>query len=156
MIREGKKAPAFSLPSSGGGKTSLRDLTGKTVVLYFYPKDDTPGCTVEAHDFRDAKGRLSRRGAVVLGVSKDSIESHCRFADKHDLNFQLLSDPDGEVLEKYGAWGEKTSYGKKRMGIIRTTVVIGPDGKVLKTFAKVRVKGHVDAVIEAIDAARKK
>lgn len=154
MIQEGRKAPAFSLPSSEGGKVALKDLAGKYVVLYFYPKDMTPGCTTEAQDFRDAAPKLAKLGAVVLGVSKDSIESHCKFRDKHDLNFALLSDPDGKVLEKYGAWGEKNMYGKKMMGILRSTVVIGPDGKVLRHFPKVKVKGHVDEVLEVLAAAR--
>ncbi|MFW6066711.1 MAG: thioredoxin-dependent thiol peroxidase [Myxococcota bacterium] len=154
-LEPGKKAPAFTLPSSDGGKVSLKDLAGKWVVLYFYPKDDTPGCTTEAQDFRDAKAKLSRRGAVVLGVSKDSIDSHCKFIDKHGLNFQLLSDPDGKVLEKYGAWGEKNMYGKKTMGVIRSTVLIDPAGKVAKVWPRVRVKGHVDQVLSALDEARK-
>lgn len=154
MIQEGRKAPAFNLPSSTGGKLSLKDLAGKYVVLYFYPKDNTPGCTTEANDFNKALRKLKARDAVVVGVSKDSIESHCKFADKYDLEFPLLSDPDGKVLEKYGAWGEKNMYGKKSMGIIRSTVLIGPDGKVIKHFPKVSVKGHVDAVIKALDEAR--
>ena len=154
MIQEGRKAPAFSLPSSTGGKLALKDLTGKYVVLYFYPKDNTPGCTTEANDFNKALRKLKARDAVVLGVSKDSIESHCKFADKYDLDFPLLSDPDGKMLEKYGAWGEKNMYGKKSMGIIRSTVLIGPDSKVIKHFPKVRVKGHVDAVLAALDEAR--
>ena len=154
MIQEGRKAPAFSLPSSTGGKLALKDLAGKYVVLYFYPKDNTPGCTTEANDFNKALRKLKARDAVVLGVSKDSIESHCKFADKYDLDFPLLSDPDGKMLEKYGAWGEKNMYGKKSMGIIRSTVLIGPDGKVIKHFPKVSVKGHVDAVLAALDEAR--
>jgi peroxiredoxin Q/BCP len=153
MVKEGKKAPAFTLPSTNGGKASLKDFAGQTVVLYFYPKDMTSGCTTEALDFKAASRKLKNRGAVVLGVSKDSLESHDKFIGKHKLNFDLLSDESGKVIEKYGAWGEKNMYGKKRMGIIRTTVVIGPDGKVVKVFPKVRVKGHVDAVIAAIDEA---
>src|SRR5262245_57495876 len=123
MIDEGKKAPAFTLASTGGTKVRLSDLEGKWVVLYFYPKDDTPGCTREAHDFRDARRELEKRGAVVLGVSKDSLASHEKFCTKHGLDFPLLSDPEGAVLAKYGAWGEKNMYGKKSMGIIRTTVL---------------------------------
>lgn len=155
MIEEGKKAPAFTLESSDGGKVKLKDLADKWVVLYFYPRDMTPGCTTEAQEFRDAKGALKERGAVVLGVSKDSIASHEKFRDKHGLNFPLLSDPEGKVLEKYGAWGEKNMYGKKRMGIIRTTVLIDPAGKVRKVFSKVRVKGHVEKVLEALDEAQR-
>jgi thioredoxin-dependent peroxiredoxin len=154
-LEPGKKAPAFNLPASDGTKVALRDLAGKWVVLYFYPRDDTPGCTQEARDFRDAKAKWSRRGAAVFGVSKDSIESHCKFRDKHGLNFPLLSDPDGKMLEKYGAWGEKNMYGKKSMGIIRSTVLIDPDGKVRKVWPRVKVKGHVDDVLDALDAARK-
>jgi peroxiredoxin Q/BCP len=155
MLTEGKKAPAFKLPSSEGGDVALSDHAGETVVLYFYPKDDTPGCTVEAQEFRDAKKKLAAKGAVVFGVSKDSIASHEKFAKKHRLNFPLLSDPDAKIIEKYGAWGEKNNYGKKYMGIVRTTVVIGPDGKVAKIFPKVKVKGHVAAVVEAVSALTK-
>ncbi|MEM9194336.1 MAG: thioredoxin-dependent thiol peroxidase [Myxococcota bacterium] len=151
MISVGKKAPAFTLPSSEGDKARLRELEGQWVVLYFYPRDNTPGCTTEAQDFRDAAEALEERGAVVLGVSKDSLESHGKFIDKYDLNFPLLTDKDGKVLEKFGAWGEKNMYGKKSMGIIRTTVIIDPKGKVRKIFSKVRVKGHVDKVLEALD-----
>lgn len=154
MIKEGRKAPAFSLPSSDGDRVSLKDLAGKYVVLYFYPKDNTPGCTTEANDFNKALKKFQSRDAVVVGVSKDSIESHCKFADKYKLKFPLLSDPEHKILEKYGAWGEKNMYGKKSMGIIRSTVLIGPDGKVIKHFPKVRVKGHVDAVLQALDEAR--
>jgi peroxiredoxin Q/BCP len=150
MIKEGAKAPRFELESSDGKKVSLADLAGKTVVLYFYPKDNTPGCTREAEAFRDAAAALKKKGAVVLGVSKDSIASHCKFRDKYALNFPLLSDPDGEVIEAYGAWGEKVLYGKKSMGILRTTVIIGADGKVKKIFPKVKVDGHADAVLAAL------
>ena len=154
MIKEGHKAPAFNLPSSTGGKLALKDLAGKYVILYFYPRDNTPGCTTEANDFNAALRKIKARDAVVVGVSKDSIDSHCKFADKFKLTFPLLSDADGTMLEKYGAWGEKNMYGKKSMGIIRSTVLIGPDGKVIKHFPKVKVKGHVEAVMEALDEAR--
>jgi thioredoxin-dependent peroxiredoxin len=154
MIQEGRKAPAFNLTSCTGGKLALKDLAGKYVVLYFYPRDNTPGCTTEANDFNKALHKFTSRDAVVIGVSKDSIDSHCKFADKYKLKFPLLSDPDGKVLEKYGAWGEKNMYGKKSMGIIRSTVLIGPDGTIVKHFPKVKVSGHVEAVIEAIDQAR--
>ncbi len=154
MIKEGHRAPAFNLPSSTGGKLALKDLAGKYVIVYFYPRDNTPGCTTEANDFNAALRKIKARDAVVVGVSKDSIDSHCKFADKFDLKFPLLSDPDGSMLEKYGAWGEKNMYGKKSMGIIRSTVLIGPDGKVIKHFPKVKVNGHVDAVMKALDEAR--
>ena len=150
MLQEGKKAPAFTLASSTGKKVSLKDFAGQKLVLYFYPKDNTPGCTTEALAFRDAQKQLEKLNAAVVGVSKDSVESHCKFIDKHELNFQLASDPDGKVLEAYGAWGEKVLYGKKSLGIVRTTVVIDEAGVVRKVFPKVRVNGHVDAVLEAL------
>lgn len=150
MVEQGKRAPAFNLPSADSGKVALKDLKGQIVVLYFYPKDNTPGCTTEAVEFTAALPKFEKLGAVVIGVSKDSVESHCKFRDKHGLRVQLLSDPDGTVIEKYGAYGEKNMYGKKMMGIIRTTVIIGGDGKVARVFPKVRVKGHVDAVLAAV------
>jgi peroxiredoxin Q/BCP len=153
-IAEGSKAPEFTLESSEGGSLSRRDLEGKWVVLYFYPRDATPGCTTEAVDFRDASAALKERGAVVIGVSKDSIASHQKFRDKHELGFALLSDPAGKVIEQYGAWGEKNMYGKKTMGIVRTTVLIDPAGVIRKVWPKVRVKGHVDEVLAALDALR--
>jgi peroxiredoxin Q/BCP len=155
MIEVGKKAPAFTLESSDGGKVKLADFAGKVVVLYFYPRDNTPGCTVEAQEFRDAVPALKKLGAVVLGVSKDSIASHCKFRDKYELNFPLLTDADGKVMEAYGAWGEKTMYGKKMLGIIRSTVVIGKDGKVVKHWPKVSVKGHVADVVDTVKAIEK-
>ncbi len=155
VLKEGAKAPAFTLPASTGKDVSLAELGGKTIVLYFYPKDDTPGCTTEAKDFQAALSKLSKAGAVVLGVSKDSIASHCKFSDKYGLKFPLLSDSDTKVMQKYGAWGEKTLYGKKSVGCIRTTVVIGPDQRVAKIFPKVKVAGHVDEVLEAVKEAGK-
>jgi peroxiredoxin Q/BCP len=152
MLEVGKKAPAFTLESSEGGKVKLSELAGKVVVLYFYPRDNTPGCTVEAENFRDAVPALKKLGAVVYGVSKDSIESHCKFRDKYELNFPLLTDKDGKVMESYGAWGDKVLYGKKSKGIIRSTVLIGKDGKVVKHWPKVSVKGHVDDVVAAVKA----
>lgn len=150
MLAVGKKAPAFTLESSDGGKVKLSDLAGKLVVLYFYPRDNTPGCTVEAEDFRDAVPRLTKLGAVVLGVSKDSIASHCKFRDKYKLNFPLLTDADGKAMEAYGAWGEKVMYGKKVLGVIRSTVLIDKTGKVARHWPKVSVKGHVDEVVAAV------
>ena len=157
MISDGDKAPAFELEADSGQHIKLKDLLaeGKTLVLYFYPKDDTPGCTREAQAFTEAKRKLSAAGAQVVGVSKDSIKSHCKFRDKYALNFPLLSDPELTAHEAYGAYGEKVMYGKKIMGTIRSTFVIDPKGKIVRAFRKVKVDGHVDAVLEAIKAAKK-
>jgi thioredoxin-dependent peroxiredoxin len=145
---EGKKAPAFSLDGNDGKKHSLVDYQGKTVVLYFYPKDDTPGCTKEACGFRDMGSVLKNSGAVVLGVSKDSIDSHNKFAKKYKLPFVLLSDPKTEVMKKYGAFGKKMMYGKPVEGTIRSTVVIGPKGDVIKHWQTVRkAEAHPDEVL---------
>ena len=150
MIKEGQKAPDFVLPSSDGRDIALADLRGKPVVLYFYPKDDTPGCTKEACAFRDARAQLTKAGAVVLGVSPDPVERHQKFKQKYDLNFPLLADPDHAVAEKYGAWGEKTLYGKKSMGIIRSTFLIDKEGVVRKVWPKVKVDGHDEQVLAAL------
>ena len=150
MIQEGKKAPEFELGSSEGGDVSLKSLKGKTVVLYFYPKDDTPGCTREACAFRDNQAVLKRKGVVVLGVSGDSLASHEKFKSKYKLNFPLLSDPDKAVAKKYGAWGEKVLYGKKTIGMIRSTFVIDGEGVVRKVFPRVKVDGHAEKVLEAV------
>jgi peroxiredoxin Q/BCP len=150
MLKEGDKAPAFTLATDSGESVSLKNLKGKKVVLYFYPKDLTPGCTTEACDFRDSAAALKRAGAVVLGVSRDSVERHRKFKEKHKLNFPLLSDETGEVCEAYGVWQEKSLYGRKFMGIVRTTFVIGADGKISRIFQKVKVAGHVSAVQDAI------
>jgi len=152
MVKEGKAAPKFRLPSSEGGELSLEDLKGKAVVLYFYPKDDTPGCTREACAFRDTQAAIKRRGAVVLGVSGDSLGAHAKFKAKYKLNFPLLSDPDKAVAKKYGAWGEKVMYGKQVTGMIRSTFVIDKDGVVSKVFPRVRVDGHAEKVLEALEA----
>jgi thioredoxin-dependent peroxiredoxin len=146
----GDKAPAFSLEDQSGETVKLSDFKGKTVVLYFYPKDDTPGCTREACAFRDEHSALKKAGAVVLGVSPDSGPSHAKFAGKYKLPFPLLADTDHAVSEKYGAWGEKTLYGRKFMGITRSTFLIDPSGKVSRVWPKVKVDGHVDQVLEAI------
>jgi len=146
LIEENKKAPAFTLPDQNGKKVSLKDFLGKKVVLYFYPKDNTPGCTKEACDFRDAIEDFKKIKAVVLGISPDSVESHKKFADKYNLPFPLLSDPEKKVLQKYGVWKEKSMYGRKYMGVERTTVIINEKGKIIKIFPKVKVKGHVDEV----------
>jgi len=136
-IEEGKRAPAFTLADSQGAKVSLKDLAGKNVILYFYPKDDTPGCTKEACGFRDLWREITKLNTVVLGVSADDADSHRRFAAKYKLPFTLLSDPERKVMEKYGAYGAKMMYGKKTVGVIRSTVWIGPDGKVKKHWARV-------------------
>jgi len=153
MLKVGNKAPAFSLESAEGGTLSLTELAGRYAVIYFYPKDSTPGCTTEALAFRDARAELDALGAVVVGVSKDSIASHCKFRDKHELGFALLSDPDGGMIEKYGAWGPKKLYGRDFMGILRSTVVLGPDGRVLAHFPKVKVKEHAAEVLAVLRAA---
>ncbi len=153
-IQEGKAAPAFTLTDAKGKRVSLADFAGKHVVLYFYPKDDTPGCTKEACGFRDAWADLRRRGVVVLGVSADSEASHRKFAEKYRLPFPLLSDPERKVMTKYGAYGEKVMYGKKTMGTIRSTVWIGPDGTVRKHWRRVaKADAHPAEVLAALDAA---
>ena len=150
---EGRKAPAFSLEGNDGKMHSLDDYKGKTVVLYFYPKDDTPGCTKEACGFRDQNSRLKRSGVVVLGVSKDSIDSHNRFARKYRLPFILLSDPKAEVMKQYGAFGKKKMYGKEVQGTIRSTVVVGPRGDVIKHWPVVKkAEAHPDEVLAFLKA----
>ena len=136
--------------TADGKKHALKDYAGRKVVLYFYPKDNTPGCTTEACDFRDNMKRLARQDVVVLGVSPDSAASHVKFRDKFDLNFTLLSDPDKKMMAKYGAFGEKTMYGKKTMGVIRSTFLIDEKGKVLHVWPNVKAKGHVDKVLEKL------
>ena len=150
---EGRKAPAFNLEGNDGKKHSLEDYRGKTVVLYFYPKDDTPGCTKEACGFRDLGTSLKKSNAVVLGVSKDSIASHKKFANKYKLPFTLLSDPQLEVMKKYGAFGEKVMYGKTVEGTIRSTVVIGPKGEVIKHWPTVKkAEDHPEEVLAYLKA----
>lgn len=154
-IEEGKAAPAFTLADASGKKVSLKDFKGKDVVVYFYPRDDTPGCTKEACGFRDLWGEIQALGAVVIGVSPDSGASHGKFATKYGLPFTLLSDPDHAVMESYGAWGEKNMYGKKTMGVIRSTVWVGPDGKVKRHWKKVaKAEAHPQQVIEALKSAQ--
>ncbi len=149
-IEEGKKAPAFTLATDEGKKVKLSDFEGSPVVLYFYPKDDTPGCTKEACAFRDRKSELTALGAVVLGVSADDVASHVKFRDKYSLNFPLLADTDHKVAEKYGAWREKNMYGKKSMGIQRSTFLIDGSGKVFKVWKRVQVDGHDNEVLAAV------
>jgi thioredoxin-dependent peroxiredoxin len=150
MLKEGDKAPSFSLLSDSGEKVSLKDFKGKTVVLYFYPKDMTPGCTLQACDFRDDYRGFQKAKAVVLGISRDTAERHQAFIEKYKLPFPLLSDESGEVCEAYGVWKQKSLYGRKFMGIERTTFVIGPDGKIKKLYPKVKVKGHVSQVLDGL------
>jgi len=147
----GSSLPALSLFTDSGEKISLKEFKGKMLVLYFYPKDDTPGCTREACDFRDSLKVLKSRGVVVLGVSKDSVESHSKFVKKYSLNFPLLADVDGKLCESLGVWQEKSNYGKKYMGIVRTTFLIDSNGKIAKIYPKVRVDGHVDQILEDLD-----
>ena len=149
-LKEGEKAPDFSLPASTGETISLTDLAGKKVVVYFYPKDNTPGCTTEACDFRDVRGELETAGAVVLGVSADSLKSHANFVDRNGLNFPLLSDADKTMAESYGAWGEKKNYGRTYMGMKRMTFLIDEQGAIEKIWPQVRVKGHADAVLAQV------
>jgi peroxiredoxin Q/BCP len=150
-IQEGKPAPDFTLTDAAGRQVSLKDFAGKDVILYFYPKDDTPGCTKEACGFRDGWKDLAKANVVVLGVSADSTASHQKFAAKYKLPFPLLSDPDRKVMKAYGAYGEKMMYGKKTKGVIRSTVWIGPDGKVKKHWAKVAsAEAHPEQVLKVV------
>ena len=151
MITAGKKAPDFSLPDSSGKLVKLSDFNGKRVVLYFYPKDDTPGCTVEACGFRDMAGEYGKRGVAVIGLSPDDSASHSKFAAKYNLLFALLADDGAKVAQKYGVWGEKQFMGRKFMGINRTTFVIGKDGKIEKIFEKVQPLGHEKEVLKWLD-----
>jgi len=151
-LAEGDDAPDFTLPSSGGGTVSLQALRGKEVVLYFYPKDDTPGCTTEACAFRDAHPQFAGANAVVLGVSPDTTDSHDRFTAKYSLPFPLLADTDHRVAEAYGAWTEKRMLGRKYMGIDRSTFWIGADGTIKKIWRKVKANGHAGEVLSVLDA----
>lgn len=149
---EGAKAPGFTLPADGGGSVSLADFKGRALVLYFYPKDDTSGCTNEAIGFSDKLAAFARAGADVLGISKDSVAKHDKFKQKHGLKVRLASDEEGEVLEAYNVWIEKSMYGRKYMGIERATFLIDRSGKIARVWRKVKVPGHVDAVLEAVKA----
>ena len=150
MLKPGTKAPAFKLPASGGETISLKDLKGKPVVLYFYPKDDTSGCTTEACEFRDHWKAVQKAGAAVLGVSPDPVTAHDKFRAKFKLPFPLLADVDHAVAEAYGVWGEKSMYGRKYFGILRTTFLIGADGRIVQVFEKVKPKGHAAEVLAAL------
>ena len=153
MLQEGTMAPDFRLTSDGGAEVSLSDYRGQKVVLYFYPKDDTPGCTAEACSFRDAHADLVAAGAAVLGVSPDTARSHDKFKAKYNLPFALLSDADHRVAEAYGAWGEKKMYGKSYMGILRSTFIIDEQGKIAKVFPKVTPKDHSQEVLDYLKGA---
>jgi peroxiredoxin Q/BCP len=150
-LKVGEKAPDFNVSTDAGQKVKLSDFKGKKIVLYFYPKDDTPGCTKEACAFRDGIDEIKDRGAIVLGVSTDSVDSHKKFKSKFDLNFPLLADTDKKIVEAYGVWKEKTNYGKTYMGIERTTFIIDEQGKVSHIFPKVKVDEHYDEVIDALE-----
>jgi peroxiredoxin Q/BCP len=152
-IEEGKKAPAFSLEDATGQKVALKDFADQHVIVYFYPRDDTPGCSKEACGFRDLSKKLHKLGAVVIGISPDGAESHAKFARKYRLPFTLLCDPSKKTMEKYGAWGEKMMYGKKTTGVIRSSVWIGPDGRVKKHWKKVpKAAEHPARVLEALES----
>jgi peroxiredoxin Q/BCP len=149
MVEEGKKAPDFTLPANGGEKIKLSQFQGRPVVIYFYPKDDTSGCTKEAIAFTELLPEFDKIGAAIIGISPDSAESHDKFIAKHDLGVMLAADEEKKVAEKYGVWVEKSMYGRKFMGVERSTFLIDPKGKVAKVWRKVKVNGHADAVLEA-------
>jgi thioredoxin-dependent peroxiredoxin len=154
--KAGELAPNFRLPSTRGKDVTLNELRGKEVILYFYPKDDTPGCTAEACGFRDHEGEISKAHAVVLGVSTDSLDSHEKFKAKHNLNFPLLADATADVAKMYGAWKEKNLYGRRTWGVARMTYWIGADGRIRKIWKKVDAKTHADEVLRELSAAQKK
>ncbi len=147
MLEVRKKAPQFTLPDSDGNKISLKDFLGKKVVIYFYPKDNTSGCTQESCDFRDSISSFNKLKAIVLGISKDSQNSHTKFRDKYDIDFPLLSDVETKVIQKYDVWKEKSMYGRKYMGVERSTFIIDEKGKIEKIYRKVKVTGHVDQIL---------
>lgn len=153
-VQQGSSAPEFAVESSSGKKVSLKDLQGKWVILYFYPKDDTPGCTREACSFRDNFRRIDALDAIVLGVSPDDLKAHDKFIAKHELPFTLLADTDRQLARTYGVWKEKNMYGKKVMGIERTTFLIDPDGHIHRIWPKVKVDNHVDDIIDELKAVR--
>ena len=150
MLTEGQTAPLFTLNNQAGHPVSLEKLKGKKVVLYFYPKDDTPGCTKQACNLRDNQSLLTQKGVVVLGISTDSEKSHQKFSDKYQLNFDILADPDKDVVNMYGVWGEKSLYGRKYMGIERATSLFDAQGALVQAWRRVRVKGHAAAVLDAV------
>src|SRR5690606_7134452 len=149
-LKAGDAAPDFDMPTDGGGRVRLADFAGKALVLYFYPKDDTPGCTTEATDFTALLPKFRKAGAEVIGVSRDTTAKHDKFKTKHGLKITLASDEDGKVCESYGVWKEKTLYGRKFMGVERSTCLIGRDGRIARIWPKVRVTGHAEQVLEAV------
>ncbi|MEN9894248.1 MAG: hypothetical protein RIR97_100 [Pseudomonadota bacterium] len=151
-LTTGSKAPNFSLPRDGGGTVSLADFTGKPLVLYFYPKDDTSGCTIEANDFSRLKDDFAAADAAIIGVSPDSAKSHDKFVKKHNLTITLAADEEKQTLEAYGVWAEKSMYGKKYMGVERSTFLIGKDGTIARVWTKVKVPGHAEEVLAAVKA----
>ena len=153
MLQPGDEAPDFTLPRDGGGTLTLSELRGRKVVLYFYPRDDTPGCTTEAIDFTAARGAFEAAGATVVGVSRDDVAAHDRFRDKHELDLVLLSDVDAKVSEAYGAWGEKKMYGRAVTGMIRSTFLIDGEGRIAQAWRNVRVARHAEKVLAAAEAA---
>lgn len=150
QLKEGDKAPAFTAQTNGGGQVSLSEFKGKPVILYFYPKDDTPGCTKEACAFRDHFAEFRKKGAVVLGVSVDPVKAHDRFVEKHQLPLTLLADEDKQIVQAYGVWGQKTFMGRKYVGTHRVTFLIGPDGRIRKIWPKVKVEEHAAEVLAAL------
>ncbi|MBV1705314.1 MAG: peroxiredoxin [Hyphomicrobiales bacterium] len=152
-LAAGDRAPDFSLPDGDGGMRRLKDHAGRKLVLYFYPKDDTSGCTAEAIDFNRLRGAFDEAGTAILGVSPDDPASHAKFASKHGLSIPLAADEDKDMLVAYGVWAEKSMYGRKYMGVERTTMLIGPDGRILRVWDKVKVPGHAEEVLEAAKAA---
>jgi len=151
-LKEGDKAPEFTAPINGGGRISLADFKGKHVVLYFYPRDDTPGCTKEACAFRDHFAAIRKKGAVVLGVSVDSVKAHDKFADKFKLPFTLVADEDKKIVQAYGVWGEKSFMGRKYFGTHRVTFLIGPDGRIKKIWPQVKPEEHAEEVLAALES----
>ena len=146
----GNKAPSFELPNQNGNIVKLSDFSGKWLVAYFYPRDDTPGCTVEAKEFTELKKMFEANGATILGVSPDNEAKHCKFIDKHGLKIDLLADSEKSMLSDYGVWQEKSMYGKTYMGVVRTTYLIDPDGNIAEAWTKVKAKGHADAVLKRL------
>ena len=151
-LSEGDKAPDFDLPTDGGGRARLKDFRGRKVVVYFYPADDTSGCTLEAIDFTKAAKEFSKAGTAVIGISPDSADSHDRFKAKHDLSVALAADPDRSAIDAYGVWGEKNMYGRKYMGVERATFLIDREGRIARQWRKVKVKGHVEDVLATAQA----